>query len=191
MANEYKALLEKAQEQKNMVVVYRDKLDGAFYGGIPVLQSQELLVLAKEQEFRLDGWVALRQKDVTLVEQYDDNDFCRRVLEGEGVYAQAKAPKGGCRNWRELLEAVRDGCRGWATVECESPEEMLFFVGVVTSVDGNYLMMRRVDADGRWHPDETTVPLEDITAVSFGGRYLQIYEKYCKAAAGRRNGAKA
>ena len=43
-----------------MVVVYRDKLDGAFYGGIPVIQSQELLVLAKEQEFRLVERDALR-----------------------------------------------------------------------------------------------------------------------------------
>ena len=189
MGNEYRALLEKAQKNRNMVVVYRDKLEGAFYGGIPVAQSRELLVLAREQEFQLDGWVALRQKDVTLVEQYDDNDFCRRVLEGEGVYGQAKAPGGGCRDWRELLDGIRKAHRGWATVECEAPEEMLFFVGVITAVDENYLMMRRVDADGSWHPDETTVPLQDITAVSFGGRYLRIYEKYCKAASGRRNGA--
>ncbi len=185
---EYQALLDKAQKQKNMVVVYRDKLDGAFYGGIPVLQSRELLVLAREQEFRLDGWIAVRQKDITLVEQYDDNDFCRRVLEGEGVYAQAKAPAfRSCEDWRQLLEGIRKSLGGWVTVECEAPDEMLFFVGVVSSVDGNYLMMRRVDADGHWHPDETTVPLQDITAVSFGGRYLGIYEKYCKAA-GRKKG---
>lgn len=75
-------------------------MEGAFYAGIPVGQSQELLVLAREQEFQLDGWVVVRQKDITLVEQYDDNDFCRQVLAGEGVYDAVRAPRVDCQDWQ-------------------------------------------------------------------------------------------
>ncbi len=181
MSNEFKSMLTQAQQDKNMVVVYRDELGGAFYAGVPVLQTDTLLVLAKEQEFNLDGFVVLRQKDITLVEQYDDNDFCRRVLEGEGVYQRVQAPKvPGCQSWQQLMEGILKNYGGWLTVECESPTETLFFVGIGISSDKNYLMMRRVDADGSWHKDATTVPLQDITAVTFGGHYLSVYQKYCK-----------
>lgn len=67
-------------------------------------------------------------------------------------------------------------------MECEVPEETLFFVGVVSQVDNRQLIMRRVDADGRWHLEDASVPLQDITSLSFGGRYLEIYQKYCQKA---------
>lgn len=149
MRNEDKTLLESAKANKNMVVVYRDDIGGTYYGGIPMVLSPELLVLAKEREFSLDGYVAVRLRDITMVEQYDDNDFCRRALEGEGVYRQAVLPKlRGSRDWRQLLEGIRDNYRGWLSVECETPEDDLFYVGQVLTVDESILTLSRVDADG-------------------------------------------
>lgn len=179
MGQEERKLLNAAKEQKNMVVVYRDDIGGTYYGGIPVMLSGELAVLAKEREFSLDGYVAFRLRDVTHVEQYDDNDFCRRVLEGEGVYRQVSPPKiRGCRDIADLLQGVLQGYRGWLTVECESPEDTLFYVGKVQSVNANVMTLLRVDADGTWHQKPVGVPLEDITCVTFGGGYLAVYEKY-------------
>ena len=181
MRQEDRTLLREAWEQKHMVVVYRDDIGGTYYGGIPVLLSGELVVLAKEREFSLDGFVALRLRDITYVEQYDDNDFCRRVLEGEGVYRQAVPPKlGGCAAMAQLLEGIKRGYRGWLSVECETPEDTLFYVGTVQSAEGGVLTLRRVDADGVWHGQAAQVPLEDITCVTFGGAYLAVYEKYTK-----------
>ena len=176
-----RALLQSALENKNMLIVYRDEISAAYYAGIPVLLSAELAVLAKECDFTLDGYVALALRDVTQIEQYDDNDFCRRVFAGEGVYQSAAAPGfSGCRNWRELLAGIRDAFGGWLSVECESASDTLFYVGVIAELTESCLYLRRVDADGTWHDTPSPVPYEDITLVSFGGNYLRVYSKYCR-----------
>lgn len=188
MRQEDRGLLKKALEDKLMVVVYRDDIGGTYYGGIPVLLSGELVVLAREREFDLDGYVVLRLRDITLVEQYDDNDFCRRVLEGEGVYQRASLPKlRDCSTMARVLEGVAQGYRGWLSVECESPEDTLFYVGVVESVDAAVLGLYRVDADGSWHDRPATLPLEDITCITFGGHYLAVYQQYTKNPFDRRD----
>lgn len=188
MRQEDRGLLKKALEQKLMVVVYRDDIGGTYYGGIPVMLSAELVVLAREREFDLDGYVVLRLRDITLVEQYDDNDFCRRVLEGEGVYQRAASPRlRDCGTMARVLEGVAQGYRGWLSVECESPEDTLFYVGVVASVEDTVLTLRRVDADGSWHDTPATLPMEDITCLTFGGRYLAVYQQYTKEPSDRRD----
>ena len=40
--------------------------------------------------------------------------------------------------------------------------------------------MKRVDALGNWLSDPLVLPLDDVTLVSFGDRYLEIFRKYCK-----------
>ncbi len=70
---------------------------------------------------------------------------------------------------------------GWAAVECEgNPEESLYFLGRLMKVDSRYLTMKRVDALGNWLSDPLVLPLDDVTLVSFGDRYLEIFRKYCK-----------
>ena len=70
---------------------------------------------------------------------------------------------------------------GGAVVECEGiPEESLYFLGRLMKVDSRYLTMKRVDALGNWLSDPLVLPLDDVTLVSFGDRYLEIFRKYCK-----------
>lgn len=175
-----KALLQQAMKNKQMTVLYRDTLGAREYAGIPVSVENELVVLHRESNFALDGYTALRTGDVTETEQMDDVPFLKKVLSGEGVYEAVKAPAFPCPNWRALLEGIRKQFGGWAAVECENPDEPLYFVGRVQQVDDRYLVLRRVDGLGNWLPDLLTLPLDDITVVSFGDRYLEMFRKYCK-----------
>ena len=54
-----------------------------------------------------------------------------------------------------------------------------FSKGVGISLN-RYLTMKRVDALGNWLSDPLVLPLDDVTLVSFGDRYLEIFRKYCK-----------
>lgn len=176
---EKKALLD-ALRAKNMMVLYRDQLAAEEYAGIPVSVEDELTILQKENNFTLDGYAALRTGDVTETEQMDDSPFCRRVLEGEKVYDAVHAPGFDCRSWSPLLNGIRKNYEGWATIQCESGEEPVYYVGKISSIEGRYVSIRCVDADGTWHPDEVSLPLDDLTLVTFGDRYLNVFRKYCK-----------
>ena len=176
-----KELLQKAMQQKNMIVLYRDELVAPEYAGVPVAVENELVVLQRQSNFLMDGYCALRTGDITEAEQMDDVPFLKKVLTAERVYDAVKAPGFCCRNWQTLLEGILARYDGWAAVECEgNPEESLYFLGRLQKVDGRYLTMKRVDALGNWLADPLVLPLDEVTLVSFGDRYLETFRKYCK-----------
>ena len=150
-----KDLLQKAMQQKNMMVLYRDELVAPEYAGVPVAVENELVVLQRQTNFVLDGYCALRTGDITEAEQMDDVPFLKKVMAGEKLYDAVKAPDFSCRGWQELLEGIM-------------------------AQYGGYLTMKRVDALGNWLSDPLVLPLDDVTLVSFGDRYLEIFRKYCK-----------
>lgn len=178
--NEHLTLIKKAKDSKNMVVVYRDEMGAAYYAGFPVLLSPQLAVLQKESGFRLDGYVAMRPGDVTYAEQYDDNPFCKRALVGERVYDAVKTPDFPAADWKQLVEGIIKTFGGWLSVECEASEQTVYYVGMATEVTSEYLTVRRVDADGGWHDQPASLPLDEITLITFGDNYLSVFAKYCE-----------
>ena len=80
---EMMAALEAAAQKKQLMAVYRDDT-GDSWSGIPVMTGPALVVLARERDFTLDGYLAITAGQITGVEQYDDNDFIRRVMKEIG-----------------------------------------------------------------------------------------------------------
>lgn len=182
MSKEINDLLAAAKEKKSLMALYRDDLPGvADYTGFPVLVGKGLVVVARENDFLPDGYVAMNLEDVTFVEQVDDNAFIRGILQGEKLYDRATPPKlTGADNWNGLISGIQASFGGWLTVESFSEDELCFFMGVISGLDSNFLYLRQVDAMGVRHQEETTVPLQDIVTIAFGGRYIETYRKYCK-----------
>ena len=174
--------LGKAKVDKNLMAVYRDKMpDIIDYTGFPVVLGNDILVLAREADFSIDGYVAMRVEDITYIEQVDDNGFITKILQGENVYTNVVPPRltdGG--NWHQLLSGVQASFNGWLTVETMSPEGQGFFLGNIVRVDSNCLYMKQVDALGKQSKDETTIILQDLVTVTFGGKYVEIYQKYSR-----------
>ena len=179
--NEMIAVLASAAQKKQVMAVYRDET-GDSWSGIPVMTGPALVVLARERDFALDGYLAIAAGQITGVEQYDDNDFIRRAMEGEGIYRGCQAPAiPGCRDWKELLAGIRKAFSGWCIAECANEEgELFFYVGRIEGLEANYLTIRPVDAEGRWIKEPVEIPYEDLCTVGFGGNYLRVYQKYTR-----------
>ena len=179
MNQEIVAQLNRAREKRNLMAVYRDRLEVEDCSGIPVAVGRQLLILHRNRDFLLDGYLALRLEDITQLEQMDESDFIRRVCGGEKLYEKAAAPRlTSAEDWFQLLGGVKGSFGGWLAVECLSEGELCFYLGVISRLDVNFLQLRQVDADGFRHEEDTTIPLQDILTVSFGDRYLEIYKKY-------------
>ena len=177
--NEAMTALEAAARKKQVMAVYRDET-GDSWSGIPVMTGPSLVVLARERDFALDGYLAIAANQISGVEQYDDNDFIRRVMKGEGLYNACRTPAiPGCRDWKELLEGIVTSFARWCIAECIDEEgELCFYVGKVDRLAENYLAMRPVDAEGRWIKEPVEIPYEDLCTVGFGGNYVRVYQKY-------------
>lgn len=177
--NEMMAALERAAEKKQVMAVYRDET-GDSWSGIPVMTGPGIAVLARERDFVLDGYVAIAAHQISGVEQYDDNEFIRRVMKGEKVYESCRRPElGGCRDWKELAEGVLRGYGGWCIAECADEEgELCFFVGRILALEQNHLTLRPVGADGCWTKEPAVILYEDLLTLTFGDNYLRVYRKY-------------
>lgn len=181
MSSEIRTVLETAKKNNNLVALYRDELPVNEYTGFVVTLGKKLVILHRDSDFTLDGYVALRVDDVTYTEQVDDNKFMKRVLEGERLYAGTQTPKlTTAESWNELLSGVQASFGGWLTAETYSEDGQCFFLGVISRLDSNFLYLCQVDALGNKRAEETTIALQDLVTVTFGGRYLNIYRKYTR-----------
>lgn len=180
--NEMMKALREAEKQGHVTAVYRDET-GDSWSGVPVLTGPSIAVLARERDFSLDGYIAIAEKEISGVERYDDNDFIRRVMEGEKVYQNSKAPRGfrGCGDWKEVLQGIVDGFDRWCIAECADEEGALcFYVGRLLTLETNHFTLRPIGADGEWNPDAAVILYEDLRTVSFGGNYLRVYGEYVR-----------
>lgn len=174
--------LQDAAQAGSVMAVYRDET-GDSWSGIPVATGPAIAVLARERDFVLDGYIAIGASQITGVEQYDDNDFIRRAMKGEGVYDGCKRPAAlqTCRDWKELAAGILRGFGGWCIAECAGEEgELCFFVGKIISLEQDYLTLQPVGADGSWTKDTAVIPYEDLCTITFGDNYLKVYAKYMK-----------
>lgn len=180
--NEMIKALRNGEKQGRVMAVYRDET-GDSWSGVPVMTGPSIAVLARERDFSLDGFIAILGDCISGVEQYDDNDFIRRVMKGEKVYQNSKAPGGlrGCGDWKEVLTGIVEGFSGWCIAECNDEEgDICFYVGRVLTLETNHFTLRPIGADGRWNPDAAVILYEDLRTVAFGGNYLRVYKEYVR-----------
>lgn len=178
--NEMIKALRDAEKQGHVMAVYRDET-GDSWSGVPVMTGPSIVVLARERDFALDGFIAIWAGCISGVEQYDDNDFIRRAMEGEKVYQNSRSPAflRGCGDWKEVLQGVLRGFSGWCIAECADEEGALcFYVGKLLALETNHFTLRPIGADGQWTPDAAVILYEDLRTVAFGGNYLRVYGEY-------------
>ena len=181
MDHELLELVEKAAREGQVLALYRDDT-GECWSGVPVMTGKRLAVFCREQDFRLDGYLAVDLELLSAAERYDDNDFVRRAMAGEGVYAGCKKPPiRGCGDWKQLLDGVIRAFGGWCCPQCQDGEgEQSFYVGRALSLEENGFTFRPISADGRWNPQTVPIPYDDLCTLSFGGNYLRVFGKYAR-----------
>ncbi len=57
-------------------------------------------------------------------------------------------------------------------------DESEFVIGRIERVYKEFAYVRHFDADGVWQDEPYKIPYSEITSVSFGTRYVDIFSKY-------------
>jgi hypothetical protein len=64
----------------------------------------------------------------------------------------------------------------FVSIDCEDDEEG-YFLGALTALGADAADMRHIGTDGTWEDSDWTVDYDDITRISFGTRYIQVFSR--------------
>ncbi|MBO4687144.1 MAG: hypothetical protein J5636_01390 [Clostridiales bacterium] len=173
---EITAVLEEACRQTLLCHMFL-KADPNCYSAFPIKANEELFLYADEQDFRLDGYVVRRLKDI--VEINSKTDITNDILENEGVTAQLVKPDIDISSWDSVLRYLSQNKRN-AIFESEDRNSgnIDFVIGRIEKTDERYLFVRGFDTNGNWDEKPTRIAYSELVSISFGSRYVEIFSKY-------------
>ena len=143
----------------------------------PLLVSDKLFLGAKEEDFILDGYHIRRFRDIKRAEIQDGKYL--EILNAEGVLDSLETPDVDVTDWCSVFMSLSTmNINVIVESEDEDPEKSGFAIGKIEKVCKNKVCLKHFDADGIWQEELVELPYSEITSVTFGSRYVDIFSKY-------------
>lgn len=173
---EIKEIIKNGIAPVNLVRVFMS-YDANYRYYLPLKASDKLFMGAAEDDFILDGYCVRRFRDVKKAECKDDK--CLEILHREGIIEALACPEVDVTDFYTVFSSLQKLGRN-VIVEKGSLDEALweFTIGKIEKVCKNKVYMRGFDADGIWDEEPTEILFSNVTSVTFGSRYVEVFSKY-------------
>ncbi|MEU8686641.1 hypothetical protein [Streptomyces sp. NPDC048611] len=144
--------------------------------GFVVETTPSWTVVAECGRLALDGFVALRTRDIVQVKRRGSRDLMVRWLQRHGPWPPP-APRGALAltDARSLAESVGRHYRLLAVFE-EDLDPGVVYIGAPVRFGKKRLRLLEVNPRARWAVDPSSCRYEDITRIDFGDRYNTILD---------------
>lgn len=137
--------------------------DAPWRSGFVLRAGTDLVVLQDVDDYRLDGFTAVRRGAMAEVEG-EPSLRTRTVLQARGQ-ALGSPPQG------EDLAGVLAALADEPLIAIHDPDSTVFFVGAIDAIRDGVIRFSRIRPDGR-DGGTVDVPLDEVTMVRWGGAYL-------------------
>ena len=178
----YDKMLKGFKENKSYVKIFREVMDGdSNVDGFILKMSKDFMLLQKGEEFRLNGYAIFRQDHYESI-RYDATDQkYEKILNKEGVVKKEYGLKDkiNLKTWNTIFSDLKKAKRH-VIVECEDLKNPSFCIGPIEKINKKSVLVRYYDPLGMLDKKPTKINFKDITMVSFGDRYIEIFKKYLK-----------
>ncbi len=144
--------------------------------GIVFAESEELILIAKEYDFFVDGFQVVRKKDISEIESTESTKYTYKLLHREGLLRDIECPIKDISGWRSVFSQLGEG--EFVIVEDEVADDML--IGPITEVGPESVALRYFDGQGKWR-EESRIDYSDITSLQFRCNYVRVHQKYIGA----------
>ncbi|MEN6595504.1 MAG: hypothetical protein ABFC31_11230 [Clostridiaceae bacterium] len=153
------------------------KYDDFYRYYIPLAMNERFFLGAEEDDFLLDGFSIRLFRDVKKA--VVKNDICLDIARREGILDQLADPDIDLSNWRSIFLSLEQRQKN-IIVEGERADaaEPQFAIGRIERVTAKHLYLRHFDGDGLWQEEPYEIPYTEITSVTFGSRYVEVFSKY-------------
>lgn len=143
----------------------------------PLMISEKLFLGAREEEFQLNGCSIRRMQDIEKVNILDD--FCGNISIREAGADASKVPEVDISDWFGAFTSL-EKLGKIIIVEKESLHEKsnMFAIGKIEKVCHKHVCLRYFGPDGIWDDEQWKIPYDDITSVTIGSRYAEVFSKY-------------
>ncbi len=174
--SEMKEMVRSAIEPKNLCRMFF-KYDVNYYYYFPLQVSDKLFLGAEEDDFIIDGFSIRRFCDLTKVQI--DSDKCIEILKAEKIPDGISVPEIDLTDWHSTFLSLEKLNKN-IIVEKDSldRDESEFAIGRIEKVLKNKIRFRHFDAEGIWEDGFREIPFSQITSVTFGSRYVEVFSKY-------------
>ncbi len=177
------ALLAEAIEQRKLIDLLRKKIDQFKLYGIPIAQREDLLLIANEYDFCFDGYKVIRKSDINQLHTGIGDGFFDWVFRQEQILPAPIETPLSLDNFQALLA---DLMKNKIPVIVEGKGNR-FLLGAIHRLGKSKLHIAAVGVNGYIDSELTRTPYEEITTVTFGTRYLQLFMRYAVSEAERSN----
>lgn len=143
----------------------------------PLVSSDKLFLSANEDDFIIDGFSIRRFCDIKKVEYKDDK--CVEIIKREGVLDNIHIPEIDVTDWYStFLSLSKLNMNIIVEKESIDEDECEFAIGKIVEVKKTKVIFKHFDADGIWQEELYEIPFSQITSVTFGNRYVEVFSKY-------------
>lgn len=172
--SDIKDIVEKAINPRGLCQVLM-KYNTYYELGFPIAVSDKLFLVANEHDFILDGFTINRFRDVKEAQIVEDKYL--EIAKGEGLVDSIEIPDINISDWYSVFVSLQKRDKN-IIVENEYDEDSFFAIGRINKVTKTKVYLEHFDADGIWEKELWGIPFTQITSVSFGTRYVEIFSKY-------------
>lgn len=177
-------------EQKETVQYHIDNnfimtIDRCFNGkvtscvGFPISLSDKFILTTMITDFHDEGYAILRNKDIVDVYSNETDSFNEQICVLEGL--QNKIQQTYVKQINSLKQILLQlkNYNGFICIQCEQQvEKYSFYMGNIINVEKNSVEFKDIGPDGKWDEENHVIMYDEITQISFGDNYSNMYYKY-------------
>ena len=172
---EKKAVVEDAKNKKLLCKIgfKYDTIHNVYL--IPLICGEQLFLGTEEEDFILDGYTIRRFKDIKNIEE--KSGIQNEILKKEGIVITT--PEIEVKDWKAVFHSIKKLNKN-VIVERETfdGEDEFFVIGKIDEIYKNFVYVYYFDVDGIWDEYPDKIMFNEITSVTFGSRYIDVFSKY-------------
>ncbi|WP_139005906.1 hypothetical protein [Arthrobacter crystallopoietes] len=181
------AALQSAMDKKAYVDIRRKINDADVIRGYVVQLSDDWILIADTRDGGyLDGFTALRTKDITKVKRVDG--FEPELLKKHKQWPPAAPEQPISLSSAEAIIRTAGEGRDALTIHQEKDKPDACFIGAPVDWGRKSVWLLEIDRHARWDTEMTKYRLKDITRIGFGGGYEDALLTVSGAKPDRRSG---